>query len=106
LAKAIFSTTLGEVTDRIHHATQDATIGWRAHAACSGYPDALFFPIGDVAESEVQMALEICAGCRVIEECLDYALESNQRSGIWGGTTEKERRALRRRWLADRRRTA
>jgi WhiB family redox-sensing transcriptional regulator len=52
------------------------------------------------------MALEICGGCKVTEDCLEYALESNQRSGIWGGTTEKERRSLRRRWLADRKRSA
>lgn len=79
---------------------------WKDHAACSGYPDELFFPVGEVDESRVEMALEICAGCKVTEECLEYALESNQRAGIWGGTTESERKSLRRKWMADRRRTA
>lgn len=91
------------------HAFNDATVdqstGWRALAACSGYPDSLFFPQGEIDEAHTAMALEICAGCKVSEDCLEYALESNQRSGIWGGTTEKERRSLRRRWLADRKRS-
>ena len=81
-------------------------MGWRAQAACSGYPDTLFFPLGEADEDQINMALEIYSGCKVSSECLDYALESNQRSGIWGGTTEKERRSLRRRWLAERKRTA
>jgi WhiB family redox-sensing transcriptional regulator len=79
---------------------------WKDKAACNGYPDELFFPVGDINETHVEMALEICAGCKVVEECLEYALESNQRAGIWGGTTETERKSLRRKWLADRRRTA
>jgi WhiB family redox-sensing transcriptional regulator len=49
-------------------------------------------------------AKRVCASCRVREECLAYAIETNQVSGIWGGLTEDERRPLRRRWLAERRR--
>ncbi|MEE8375782.1 MAG: WhiB family transcriptional regulator, partial [Acidimicrobiia bacterium] len=48
----------------------------------------------------------VCAVCRVAENCLEYAFESNQRSGIWAGTTEDERKSLRRKWLAARRRSA
>jgi WhiB family transcriptional regulator, redox-sensing transcriptional regulator len=44
--------------------------------------------------------------CPVIDDCLEYALETNQRSGIWGGTSERERKSLRRKWLAERRRSA
>lgn len=80
---------------------------WRAHAACSGYPNTLFFPASDaVDEGSIEKAKAICAVCPVIDDCLEYALETNQRSGIWGGTSEKERKSLRRKWLAERRRSA
>ncbi len=52
----------------------------------------------------VERAREICAACHVSEECLEFALETNERTGIWGGTTEEERKSLRRKWLAARRR--
>lgn len=80
---------------------------WRSRAACSGYPNTLFFPPSDGADPQVvEKAKAICSVCPVIEDCLQYALETNQRSGIWGGTTEKERKSLRRKWLAERRRSA
>ncbi len=80
---------------------------WRAHAACSGYPNTLFFPTADgLEEGATEKAKAICAVCPVIDACLQYALETNQRSGIWGGTSEKERKSLRRKWLAERRRSA
>lgn len=80
---------------------------WRARAACSGYPNTLFFPASDGAdENVVEKAKKVCGVCPVADECLEYALETNQRSGIWGGTTEKERKSLRRKWLAERRRSA
>ena len=77
---------------------------WRERAACSGYKHALFFPVGDTATAAIERAIAVCLGCAVIDDCLEYALETNQRAGIWGGTTEEERRSLRRKWLATRRR--
>lgn len=79
---------------------------WRDEAACSQYPNELFFPLGDVDQRRVERAKAICSICTVSDDCITYALETNQRSGIWGGTTEEERRSLRRKWLAARRRTA
>jgi len=80
---------------------------WRARAACSGYPNTLFFPSSDARDdASVAKAKAICSVCPVADDCLAYALETNQRSGIWGGTSEKERKSLRRKWLAERRRTA
>ena len=80
---------------------------WRNRAACSGYPNTLFFPASNEAnEATVVRAKAVCGVCPVIEDCLHYALETNQRSGIWGGTSETERKSLRRKWLADRRRSA
>lgn len=80
---------------------------WRAHAACSGYPNALFFPSVEGADdAALERARAVCTVCPVAEACLEYALETNQRSGVWGGTSEQERKSLRRKWLAERRRTA
>lgn len=84
----------------------DLAADWRNEAACSGYPNSLFFPTSDAAKSQVERAKEVCGSCEVTEECLEYAFETNQRAGIWGGTTEDERKSLRRKWLATRRRTA
>ena len=51
-------------------------------------------------------ARQVCRSCPVVEACLGYALETNQRAGIWGGSTEEERKTLRRKWLAARRRAS
>ena len=54
----------------------------------------------------IEAAKLICEQCSVLEECLNYALETNQEAGVWGGYAEDERRRLRKRWLAERRRRA
>lgn len=77
---------------------------WRERAECAGHPNQAFFPLGDGDEPVIARAKAICSGCSVTEECLQYALETNQRFGIWAGTTEAERRSIRRKWLAARRR--
>ncbi|MGH8870378.1 MAG: WhiB family transcriptional regulator [Acidimicrobiia bacterium] len=84
--------------------TTELAAEWRGRAACAGYQHALFFPVGDTDASTIERAREICLNCAVTDDCLEYALETNQRAGIWGGTTEEERRSLRRKWLATRRR--
>lgn len=80
---------------------------WRQLAACVDHDPALFFPAGETgpAVEQIRQAKRICAGCDVQEECLMYAIDTNQVAGIWGGLTEDERRPVRRRWLAERRRT-
>lgn len=84
----------------------DLLADWKNRAACAGYPNSLFFPPSDGADSQVEKAKAVCATCEVAEDCLEYALETNQRAGIWGGTTEDERKSLRRKWMAARRRSA
>ncbi len=69
---------------------------WRKDAACSGSDADLFFPIGE-DESLAAPAKAICAACPVQEQCLQYALATNQTEGVWGGMTGPERRRLRRR---------
>lgn len=79
---------------------------WRELSACRDSDPEVFFPIGTTgpAVGHIERARSICAACSVSEECLQYALETNQESGVWGGYPEEERRRLRKRWLADRRR--
>ena len=85
---------------------EDLVVEWRDLAACRGEDPTLFFPAGETgpAADQIIAAKQICATCDVTEDCLAYAIETNQSSGIWGGLTEDERRPVRRRWLADRRR--
>jgi WhiB family redox-sensing transcriptional regulator len=78
--------------------------GWRTEAACSGADASLFFPAGE-EESLAESAKRICAVCPVREECLQYALATNQSEGVWGGMSAGDRRRLRRR-LRDRERRA
>ena len=81
---------------------------WRQMSACRDSEPSLFFPVGTTgpALDDIAAAKAICAQCSVQEECLQYALESNQEAGVWGGYAEDERRRLRKRWLAERRRRA
>ena len=77
---------------------------WRALAACRDTAPDLFFPVGStgLAVEQIDAAKAVCDQCPVKEPCLQFALETNQDSGIWGGTSEEERRRLRRVWLRDR----
>ncbi len=83
--------------------TEEVAADWRAQAACTGF-QPLFFANGELGGETARRAKEICDTCPVSTECLEFALETNQRAGIWGGATEDERRSLRRRWLATRKR--
>ncbi len=71
---------------------------WRHHALCRDEDPELFFPIGTTgpAAAQVEEAKLVCARCTVTQDCLDWALDSGQDSGVWGGTSEDERRALKR----------
>lgn len=81
-------------------------VEWRKLAACNGHDPSVFFPAGESgpAAGQIFLAKKLCASCPVQDECLLYAIETNQVAGVWGGLTEDERRPVRRRWLADRRR--
>jgi WhiB family redox-sensing transcriptional regulator len=72
---------------------------WRHHAACRDEDPELFFPIGNTGPALLQIdeAKRVCQRCLVMESCLQWALESGQDSGVWGGLSEDERRALKRR---------
>jgi WhiB family redox-sensing transcriptional regulator len=71
---------------------------WRDYASCLRLDPDLFFPVSTTNASltEIQAARRVCQTCPVLAPCLRWALDLGQVSGIWGGTTEEERRALRR----------
>lgn len=81
---------------------------WRDLAACKDTDPESYFPVGTsgAALDLIDRARSTCQICPVVEECLMYALETNQEAGVWGGYAEDDRRRLRKRWLAERRRTA
>ncbi|CAM5601320.1 MULTISPECIES: WhiB family transcriptional regulator [Streptomyces] len=74
-------------------------MSWRERAACRDVDPDLFFPIGTAGLALVQIAeaKAVCARCPVRDRCLRWAVDVGQVEGIWGGTTEGERRARRRR---------
>jgi WhiB family transcriptional regulator, redox-sensing transcriptional regulator len=67
---------------------------WQERALCSETDPEAFFPEKGGSTRE---AKKICTGCEVKAECLEYALANDERFGIWGGLSERERRRLRRR---------
>jgi WhiB family transcriptional regulator, redox-sensing transcriptional regulator len=83
-------------------ALANANYHWRRDAACRDTNPDLFFPVGTTGQALVQIdsARTVCSVCPVQAECLEFALSTNQDSGIWGGTSEEERRKLRRAWVA------
>ena len=81
---------------------------WRERAACRDTDPDLFFPVGTTgpALEQIEAAKSVCRTCDAQAACLDFALATNQESGVWGGTSEEERRKLRTAWLARQRRAA
>jgi len=67
---------------------------WQEQALCAETDPEAFFPEKGGSTRE---AKKICTGCEVKAQCLDYALANDERFGIWGGLSERERRRLRRR---------
>jgi WhiB family transcriptional regulator, redox-sensing transcriptional regulator len=76
-----------------------SAINWRAAGACLSADPDLFFPISakGPAEKQIARAKVICAGCRVRQECLEFAMSHDLTYGIWGGTTAEDRQRARRR---------
>jgi WhiB family redox-sensing transcriptional regulator len=70
-----------------------ATDQWQDRALCAQTDPEAFFPEKGGSTRE---AKKICLGCEVRNECLDYALAHDERFGIWGGLSERERRRLKR----------
>ena len=72
----------------------DGPMGWQERALCAQTDPEAFFPEKGGSTRE---AKKVCQNCEVRQECLEYALANDERFGIWGGLSERERRKLRRR---------
>jgi WhiB family transcriptional regulator, redox-sensing transcriptional regulator len=79
--------------------------GWREAGTCFDRTDVDFFPEPDDSTA-VAVAVSMCASCPVAAECLTWAIDTDQREGIWGGYPPAERRTIRRRWLEEIRRAS
>lgn len=84
---------LASVVD-IFGAVDDGPLSWQERALCAQTDPEAFFPEKGGSTRE---AKKVCASCDVRSECLDYALANDERFGIWGGLSERERRKLKRR---------
>ena len=67
--------------------------GWQEKALCAQTDPEAFFPEKGGSTRE---AKRVCSSCEVRAVCLEYALENDERFGIWGGLSERERRRMRR----------
>ena len=75
-------------------ADDETLLGWQERALCAQTDPEAFFPEKGGSTRE---AKKVCTSCEVRAECLDYALANDERFGIWGGLSERERRKLKRR---------
>ena len=66
--------------------------GWQERALCAQTDPEAFFP---EKGGSTRDAKRVCSGCTVRAECLEFALANDERFGIWGGLSERERRRLR-----------
>jgi WhiB family transcriptional regulator, redox-sensing transcriptional regulator len=66
---------------------------WQGRANCLGVDPELFFPERGASTKE---AKEVCRGCVVRQDCLEFATANGEKFGIWGGMSERERRRVRR----------
>lgn len=79
--------------------TANSNSDWRHRAACRNEDPELFFPVGNTGPALLQIedAKILCRRCPSVDACLTWALETGQEAGVWGNTSEDERRAMKRR---------
>ena len=84
------------MTTATRRGTTDAAPRWLQNGACRLADADLHFPVGESKEAKEQTAKAkaVCRGCPVQERCLQWALETKQDVGVWGGLSEKDRRRL------------
>lgn len=78
-------------------------VDWQTKAGCTEVDPEIFFP---ERGGSSKAARAVCAACEVRRQCLEYALNNKEQFGIWGGTSERERRRLRKERALRRLRTA
>lgn len=75
-------------------------LDWLQHAACAGIDSRAFFAIGNHARAQVNAARRVCAACPVRQQCADWAIETGERNGVWGGMSQQQLRQKRRRFTS------
>jgi WhiB family transcriptional regulator, redox-sensing transcriptional regulator len=80
-------------TGSVHITSVTLNENWQDQANCLGVDPDLFFPERGASTRE---AKEVCRGCTVRADCLEFALQNGEKFGIWGGLSERERRRIRR----------
>jgi len=73
---------------------EENPLAWQSDSLCAQTDPEAFFP---EKGGSTRDAKKICASCEVRTRCLEYALQNDERFGIWGGLSERERRKLRKR---------
>ena len=68
-----------------------ADVTWRSKGACQGLDAEIFYPEN---EDHAEFALSVCGQCAVRIACLDYALDTREQQGVWGGATARDRRKM------------
>lgn len=90
IAKSQTLSALEMTLDELFGATEQE---WQEQALCAQTDPEAFFPEKGGSTRE---AKRICQACPVQDDCLEFALEHDERFGIWGGLSERERRRLKR----------
>ncbi|MFE6966955.1 WhiB family transcriptional regulator [Agromyces sp. NPDC057679] len=70
----------------------DTPLAWQTDARCAETDPEMFFP---EKGGSTAAAKKICSGCEVAPECLQYAIDNEEQSGIWGGLSERQITAVR-----------
>jgi len=92
LVKAPIPVAVRPTTSADHRTVES----WYLRGACRGLESSIFYP-DPAEEADVARALAVCDRCEVRSDCLDHALFRREPTGIWGGTTERDRRRILRR---------
>ena len=90
---AVLTSELGTMPVHGGADAEDSLLSWQDRALCAQTDPEAFFPEKGGSTRE---AKRICVSCEVKQECLEYALMQDERFGIWGGLSERERRRLKR----------
>lgn len=93
------STTKNRLTPLMQWFEVNIGPSWRSEALCAQTDPEAFFP---GKGGSTQEAKRVCADCTVRKQCLDWAVEHDERFGIWGGMSERERRRYKKRMRAQR----
>ena len=75
-------------------------LDWLDRAACAGIDSRAFFANGCHARAQVHAAQQVCNTCPVQAECRDWAIQTGERNGVWGGMSQQELRRTRRRFTS------